>query len=143
MTTPSRRIFVSIATAISVTLGLGACVRQPSHQPPTVLPVREAAPVAIRFDNYATEHVHVYLIGAKRQWLLGRVDPGAVAILLVPGESLTEGSTFVRLGVLTGRRVTLEAARNGHATLTVAQPASVIVSQRWRFAQGQLISLAR
>ena len=37
------------------------------------------SPGQIRFDNDAREHVHVYLIGEKREWLLGRVEPGAMA----------------------------------------------------------------
>jgi hypothetical protein len=43
-------------------------------------------PPSIRFDNDAREHVHVYLIGEKREWLLGRVEAGAIAMLRIPEE---------------------------------------------------------
>jgi hypothetical protein len=99
--------------------------------------------LAIRFDNNAGEHVHVYLIGEQREWLLGRVEPGARATLQIPEASLAGSPGFVQLAVLTGKRVTLQAARDARATFTVAQPASAILSQRWTFAQGQLTSLWR
>jgi hypothetical protein len=142
MTTTRRFAFVSLTLAMTTTLALGACARATSR-PELAISPREPSPVAIRFDNQATEHVHVYVIGAKRQWLLGRVEPGAVALLWFPGQSLDEYSSFVRLAVLTGERVTLQAARNPRARMTIAQPGSEIVSQHWRFAQGQLTSLAR
>ena len=49
----------------------------------------------------------------------------------------------MRLAVLTGDRVTFQAARDPRATLTIAQPASAILSQRWKFSQGELTSLRR
>jgi hypothetical protein len=39
--------------------------------------------------------------------------------------------------------VTLQAARHPRAKLTIAQPAAAILSQRWKFAQGELTSLGR
>jgi hypothetical protein len=125
-----------------ITLALGACVRAPSRPVPDGLMSTDTRPLTIRFDNLAQEGVRVYLIGEKREWLLGRVEPGATAILRVPDEALVEGSTMVRLAVLVGERVTFEAARHARA-LTVAQPASAILSQRWAFSQGELISLRR
>jgi hypothetical protein len=143
MTTPSRRAFVSIAAALTITLALGACVRTPSRAVLHRQLTTDVHPLAIRFDNNAREHVHVYLLGARRQWLLGRVEPGGIAILQLPEESLIESANFARLAVLTGERVTLQAARHPRATLTIAQPASAILSQRWKFAQGELTSLGR
>jgi hypothetical protein len=98
-------------------------------------------PLTIRFDNGAREHVHVYLVGRHRQWLLGRVEPGARATLRIPKAALAGYLGVVQLAVLTGERLTLQAARHSRATFTVAQPASAILSQRWMFAQGQLTSL--
>jgi hypothetical protein len=100
-------------------------------------------PLAIRFDNGAREHVHVYLIGEKREWLLGRVEPGAIATLRIPKESLAENSTDVRLTVVAGEGLTLQAARHPRAVVTIAQPASAILSHRWTFSQGRLSSLRR
>jgi hypothetical protein len=124
---------------MTATLTLGAC-----HQAASVrdgpLSMDEAL---LRFDNGGREHVHVYLIGEKREWLLGRVEAGAIAILRVPEESLAEDATFMRLAVIAGERVTLQAARNPRARLTLAQPASAILSQQWMFSQGSLTSLKR
>jgi hypothetical protein len=101
----------------------------------------DEALLRFRFDNGGREHVHVYLIGEKREWLLGRVEAGAIATLRIPEESLVENASFVRLAVIAGEGVTLQAARNPRARLTLAQPASTILSQHWMFSQGNLTSL--
>jgi hypothetical protein len=141
MPTLRRRALVSMAAAMAATLTLGACFQAaPARGGPSPL---DDGLLAIRFDNGAREHVHVYLIGEKREWLLGRVEPGAIATLRIPKESLAENAKFVRLAVIAGERVTLQAARNPRATLTLAQPASAVLSQQWRFSQGGLTSLSR
>ena len=141
MTTLRTRAIVSLAAAVTLTLALGGCVRGASA-PASYRPASsEASPLAIRFDNDAREHVHVYLVGERREWLLGRVEPGAHATLRIPEASLTGSPGFMRLAVLTGQRQTLQAARNPRATLTIAQPPSGLLSQRWMLVQGQLTSL--
>jgi hypothetical protein len=142
MTTSGQRAFVSIATMI-IPLALGACVRAPSPTVSDPLASTYAGLLTIRFENSARERVDVYLIGEKREWMLGRVEPGALASLRIPEEALAKGSTFVRLAVLAGEPLTLAAARNPRARLTIAQPASSILSQRWSFSQGELTSLGR
>jgi hypothetical protein len=142
MTTSDKRAFVSIATIV-VTLALGACVHAPSSSVQNSLRSTYAGLLTIRFDNTAGERVDIYLIGEKREWVLGRVEPGAIASLRIPEEALAEGSTFVRLAVLAGEPLTFAAARNPRARLTVAQPASAILSQQWTFSHGELTSLAR
>jgi len=140
MTTLCRRAFVSIAATMTITLALGACVSAPSR--PALEPIStEAHPLTIRFDNLGRERVDVYLIGAKREWLLGRIAPGAIVSLQLPDGALEEGSMMVQLAVIAGERLTFAAARHARAVLTVAQPASTILSQRWTFSQGNLISL--
>jgi hypothetical protein len=141
MTTLCRRAFVSIAATMTMTLALGACVSAPSRPVLDGVMSTDHLPLTIRFDNLAREHVDVYLIGEKREWPLGRVAPGAIAHLRVPDGALAENSTMVRLAVLTGERRTLQAARHARAVLTIKQPASAILSQRWRFSQGELTSL--
>ena len=139
MTTPRTRAAVSLAAMMVLTLVSGACVRAPSRpvlQAPTT--IEASRTLAIRFDNDAREHVHVYLIGERREWLLGRVEPGAIATLRIPEASLNGGSRFVRLAVITGERMTLQAARDARATFTVSQPASAMLSHEWRFAHGEL-----
>jgi hypothetical protein len=126
-----------------ITLALGACARASSRTVPDPLTSTYAGLLTIRFENTAGERVDVYLIGAKREWVLGRVEPGAIASLRIPDEALVEGSMFVRLAVLAGEPVTFEAARNPRVRLTIAQPASAILSQRWSFSHGELTSLGR
>ena len=135
MTTPYRRAFVSTAATMIVALALGACVRP---LPPR--PFSDDRALTFRFDNDSREHVHVYLIGVERQWLLGRVEPGAIATLRIPVDAIEASATFVRLAVLTGERVTLQASRDPRATLTIEQPVSAVLGQRWRFSEGQLTS---
>jgi hypothetical protein len=136
MTTPYRRAFVSAAATVTIVLALGACLRPLPPRP------EDDRALTFRFDNDGREHAHVYLISAERQWLLGRVEPGAIAILRIPVDAIEKSAAFVRLAVLTGERVTLEASRHPHATLTIAQPMTAVLAQRWRFSEGSLTSLA-
>ena len=140
MTTPRARALVSLAATLVLTLALGACAggpsRSSSHGP---TPVQDRS-IALRFDNGGREHVHVYLIGQRREWMLGRVEPGATATLRLPDASLADDPEFVRLAVVTGGQVTQQAARDPRARLTIAQPTSAILSRQWRFSQGELTS---
>jgi hypothetical protein len=141
MPTLRRRALVSLLATMTISLTLVACFQAASVRGgPSPL---DDGLLAFRFDNGASEHVHVYLIGEKRQWLLGRVEPGAIATLRIPEESLVENAKFVRLAVIAGERLTLQAARNPRATITLAQPASAILSQQWMFSQGTLTSVRR
>lgn len=139
MTTSCRRAFVSIA-AMAITLALGACVRAQSRLAPDLLST-DAGPLTIRFDNLGVQRVDVYLIGAKREWLLGRVEPGGIASLRIPEGAFTDGSKFVRLAVLANEPVTFQVARNPRAKLTIALPPSAVMSQRWGFSQGEITSV--
>jgi len=140
MTTPRPYVLVSRAAMTILTLALGACASAPARpaleQPAPI----EAGQVSLRFDNLARTYVHVYLIGEKREWLLGRVEPGAVATLRIPDGSLESNPGFVQLAVIEGTKVTQQAARDARAQLTIAQSASSILAQQWRFAPGQLTS---
>ncbi len=140
MTTPRPYVLVSRAAMTILTLALGACASAPARpaleQPSPI----EAGQVSLRFDNLARSYVHVYLIGEKREWLLGRVEPGAVATLRIPDGSLESNPGFVQLAVIEGTKVTQQAARDARAQITIAQPASSILAQQWRFAPGQLTS---
>ena len=140
MPTLRRRAFVSMIATLSLALTAAACSQAAARGGRS--PVNDV-PLAIRFDNDAREHVHVYLINEKREWLLGRVEAGAIAMLRIPEESLAGNPTFVRLVVIAGEGVTLQAARHAGATPTLAQPVSHILSQRWRFSPGSLTSLKR
>ena len=139
MTTPRPYVLVSRTAMTILTLALGACASAPAR--PTLEPSPiEAGQVSLRFDNQARSYVHVYLVGQTREWLLGRVEPGAVATLRIPDGSLESNPGFVQLAVVAGGQATQRAARDARAQLTIAQPASSILARHWRFAQGQLTS---
>ena len=142
MTTPRVHALVSLASTIVLTLGLGAGAGAPARAGLNVPAPEEATSLAVRFDNQARDYVHVYLVGQRREWLLGRVAPGATTALRIPADALTDETGFVRLAVVTGGNVTLQAARDPRAQITMAQLATTLASQRWRIAQGQLTALA-
>ena len=141
MNMPRIRPLAPAAAAALLTLALGACAGAPAGRAPEAGTTVEAVPLAIRFTNDEREHVHVYLVGERRQWLLGRVAPGARATLRVPEAAFREGGGLAQLAVIAGGNATLSAARDARAMLTVAQPPSSLLSQRWTLAQGQLASL--
>jgi hypothetical protein len=124
-----------------MTLALGSCVSAPSRQALDRPISTENDLLSIRFDNPSRQTVDVYLIGVKREWMLGRVAPGAVAKLRLPDEAFAEGGMMVQLAVLAGEPRSFAAARDPRAVLTIAQPASAILSQYWTFSQGNLTSL--
>jgi hypothetical protein len=138
MTTPRVRTIVSRAAALALSLVLGACAGRQSAASDAAATVSPARPLTVRFDNEAQVHVHVYLVGERREWLLGRVAPGARATLRIPAEAATEQPAFVRLAVLSNTSVSMRAARDPRAAITIAQPTSDLVSQRWAYTQRYL-----
>ena len=143
MTTLYRCAFVSIAATMTMTLALGACVNATSRRVQDQPISTETRLLSIRFDNLSRESVDVYLIGTKREWMLGRVAPGAAASLRLPDEAFAEGSMMMRLAVLAGGHRTFAAARDPLAVLTVAEPASAMLRERWTFSQGNLTPLPK
>jgi hypothetical protein len=144
MTTPRFTSLVALATALTMSLSVGACAGTPAQLAPEPAAASYDAPL-VRFDNDAREHVHVYLVGAQREWLLARVAPGARAILRIPEAALAEDQGSMRLAVLAGDRMTLRAAGDARAAITIQQPAASLAAQRWTFSQtlakGQLTAL--
>lgn len=145
MTTLRIRRLVSLAAALAVTLTFGACATGAAH-PAAVAQTRAGATSpAIRFTNEGGDYVHVYLVGARREWLLGRVEAGARATLRLPEEALTEDQRWMRLAVLQGARATTRVVDDPRAAITVVQPAGIILSHRWswspRLGSGQITSL--
>jgi hypothetical protein len=137
----THRTIVSLAATMTAVLPLGGCAQRPLR-PPTrdLMSVERYLPV-IDFDNGGPERIDVYLLADRREWLLGRIEPGAHASLRIPEASFARDAGFLQLAVLTGERLTAHVARASRAVSTVPQPASAILSQRWMFAQGQLTSL--
>ncbi len=103
MTTPRTQSLVSVAAALTIALTVGACARTPSRLASIRPAPTEELPVAITFENAATDYVHVYLVGEKREWFLGRVEIGARTTLRIPDEALAEDVGPVRLAVLEGQ----------------------------------------
>jgi hypothetical protein len=143
MTTPRSHNVVSLALALTLTLGacVGTTPRPVAERPaPT-----DGRALSIRFDNEAGEFVQVYLVGARREWRLGRVEAGARATLRIPDEALDEREGWTRLVVLAGQRGTVRAADAPRAALTMAQPTAAMLTQRWTFtrsvAAGQITGL--
>ena len=93
---------------------LETCERRHQHGPATI----EAAAVADLPDVLDAERV-------------------------VPDEAVARNSPFTRLAVLEGEAPTLQAARHPRAMLTTKQAPSALMSQRWWFSQGELISVGR
>lgn len=145
MTTPRIRSLVSVAAALTLALTLAGCASGGARAAADDQASSDAPPLTIHFDNQAHDYVHVYLVGVRGQWLLGRVEPGAVRTLRVPEEALADGTRSVWLAVLVGQPVTGRVAGDPRAVTTVAEPVATIISQRWTFtptpATGQLTSL--
>ena len=131
MITPAGRLTVS-AISLAAMLALGACAGGP--RPAT----RAEAATTIGFVNEAESYVDVYLVSETRQWWLGRVAPGARTTLRISNEALITTSGYLRLAVLAGAPLTVQAARDPRATLTIAQPGQSLLDQRWTFRQSQL-----
>lgn len=143
MTTQRPYALVSRTAITILTLAIAACTGSASRMATYGPSPIEARAFTIRFDNQARDHVHVYLIGQQREWLLGRVEPGAVAALRLPDDVFDGDPGFVRLAVLAGGGVSQAAARDPRAQFTISQDPSLLLTRRWQFAQGQLTSLGR
>jgi hypothetical protein len=135
MTTQRIRSLVSLAAALTVTLTLGGCASAASRFASEAPVLTDEAPHTVRFDNEARDYVHVYLVGARQEWLLGRVAPGSRSTLRVPEAALADDAGPIRLAVLTGAHSTMRAASEARAATTIAQSATDILSQRWTFSQ--------
>ena len=136
MTTPSTRFLVSRVAALTLTLALAGCASTPAqlaHDASDVSTPADEAPPVIRFDNDARNYVHVYLVGVRREWMLGRVAPGARVTLRVPQEALDESEGPMRLAVLMGERVTYRAAVDVRTASALPRPAAEILSREWTF----------
>ena len=139
MITPTMRTAVSVVT-IGATLALGACMRTASSITPEGQSATVDARLIIRFDNVAPAYVDVYLVGEQRQWRLGRVEPGANTTLRIPRDALNTTAGFVRLAVLENAPLSMQAALEPGAVVSIGQPISTLLKQRWTFSQNQTAS---
>ena len=142
---------LGFAAVLAACLGASACAGGPrSVAPsPSVEPTDCGVSIAdcdpsqarIELDNEATVHVDVYIATERDQWRLGRVAPGARALLRVPQSAIEASMQPVRLTVIPGSRASAQAARDPRAVLTIAQPLSELVSQRWTYRQSAAVAL--
>jgi hypothetical protein len=139
MLTPAIRAAVSIAS-LAATVALGACAGAPALATRDGATATPESPLTIRFENQAETYVDVYFVDELREWWLGRVAPGALSALRIPTAALLETSGYVRLAALAGVPRSGQAARDPHAALTIAQPASSLLGQRWTFQKTDLAS---
>ena len=139
MITPAGRLTVSGLSLVAM-LALGACAGGPAPMTwdRTAESTRQGG--TIRFVNEAESYVDVYLVGETRQWWLGRVAPGARTTLRISNEALSVMSGYLRLAVLAGAPITMQAARDPRATLTIAQPRQSLLDQGWTFRQSQVMA---
>jgi len=135
MTTIRSRSLVSIAAALTLTVALGGCAGNPTHRALNDPAPVAAKPATIRFQNEARQYVHVYLVGQNREWLLGRVEPGARTTLRIPADAMSDDSWQMQLAVVAGDRVTLRVASKVGAQVTIPQPAGQLLAQKWTFTQ--------
>ena len=135
MTTIHSRSLVSLTAAVTLTLALGGCAGNPTRSALNDPAPVAAKPATIRFQNEAREYVHVYLVGQNRQWLLGRVEPGARTALRIPADAIADDTWQMQLAVVAGSRVTLQVASKPGAQVTIAQSAGQLLAQRWTFTQ--------
>ena len=134
MTTPRTHSLVSLAVALTLALTLGGCASAPSRSASDAFVATDGPALAMRFDNTAGDYVHVYLIGARRQWLLGRVEAGERTTLRFPDAALAGDEGWMRLAVLVGRNKTMRAADDPRAAITSALPAAKMLTRRWVFS---------
>ena len=139
MLTPVIRVAVSLA-ALTSTLTIGACVRSASPVTASGTITTAERPLAIPFENEAQTYVDVYFVGELREWWLGRVVPGGLTTLQIPVAALLDNSGYVRLAVLAGVPRSAQAAHDPRAVLTIAQPPSALLAQRWTFHKTALAS---
>ena len=131
MTTLRAYTVVSRIAITILALAASGCAGSQARSATYGVSPAESQPLTIRFDNQARDHVHVYLIGQRREWLLGRVEPGGVATLRLPEDVFDSDPGFVQLGVLAGGNVTQRAARDPRVQLTISQDPSSLLTRRW------------
>ncbi len=130
------------ARALIALLGmvtLAGCATSATHASPAdALAERRES---LRFDNEGRDRVDVYLVGEKRSWRIGRLEPGQTRWLRVPRDIPPSDMSRVQLVVLANAQATMTPMLNPRAVMTLRQPVYVLSGQRWAFADGQLNGL--
>jgi hypothetical protein len=148
--TPTRLTLLALL-ALLAAASAGGCAARLAGTPPASETHAGAAPAAaprvFRLDNRSFERLDVYVMDETREWYLGRVEPGARALLPLPRDSSFVSRGTARLavlaGVLPGAAHRLRASREPGAVLTVWQPLTRLLRQEWMFAVGDLMGQFR
>src|SRR3982751_1392357 len=122
MTTPRTRSLVSLAAALALTMALGGCASATPHLVPDASVSVDEPPPVVHFDNDSRDYVQVYLVGIRRDWLLGRAAPGARATLRIPEEALSEDAGQMRIAVVVGAYVTPQRGSDTRASSALPRP---------------------
>lgn len=93
---------------------------------------------SVRFDNEGRDRLDIYLVGERRSWRLGRLEPGQARWLRVPGDIPPNDLARIQLVVLANAELTLSPMQDPRAVTTLRAPVFVLAGQRWAFADGQL-----
>ena len=145
MTTPCTRAPVSLAVALSLALTLGGCAAASSRLADGEGAASESTASVVPFHNEGRIAVRVYLIDDRHQWMLGRVEAGARALLRIPVDATGENVSWMRIAVTDGGPLGSGTARDGRTVTAETQPLAMILSQQWAFSQtfagGQVTSL--
>ncbi len=134
-TIPSRALVAPFVMLFG-TATLQGCTSSAVRPAPSEL-ARERAE-SLRFDNDGRDRVDVYLVGEKRSWRIGRLEPGQARWLRIPHDIPPNDLPRLQLVVLANAEVTVAPMRDPRAVTTIRQPVFVLAGQRWAFAAGQL-----
>lgn len=115
---------------------MNGCASTPARTATTEVS-RERAE-SVRFDNEGRDRLDVYLVGERRAWRLGRLEPGQARWLRVPSDIPPNDLARIQLVVLANAELTLTPMQDPRAVTTLRAPVFVLASQRWAFADGQL-----
>ena len=141
ITRPVR--FVVSGVALAVTTFASACASVPVR--PADDTTIAVAPVWLPFDNLGHDYVRVYLVSARRQWMLGRVEQGQRTKLRVPAEALAPEEGWLRLAVLAGGLASQRVLAEPGVAFGATQPLPALLAQKWTYSAaastGQLTAL--
>ena len=135
----SRHYALSVASA-SVVLVAAACAPRRAAGP---RPLRAPPVPLLLFDNATIEPVRVYLVTGGSEWLVGRVEPGRVALLRlpVPLESLRAREVSLSVVPLASGRPTAGAsATRADAIRSEPLAGSFFAGMRWRLVGKWLVA---
>ena len=135
----ARRAAVALLGAFSAALAVSACAT--GAPAPAAGAFAPAARPAVVAENGGGEWLDVYLVHELGEWHLGRLAPGARTALPLPAAFRADATGLVRLVALAGTARTTRPSRDPRAVVTIAQPVTHVLGQRWTFAHGQLTGL--